>query len=212
MCPEQVRRHLVLEQFDTIDGHDRHPYPIAPSQLRVTVDIHRDQGKWDRSLLGAEHLLGVLAQVAAHPGVERDRLLHFHTPKGFTEGYSFPRFMVPPDRFGRHRWAWRPSVTGRVWRRARTPGTSRRRRPRAPPRACRSGRGTRTRRRRPLTTAPPSTTSVPTTLPATASIRTASGRKRLPSGTRAPARSVAVTGASTTSTRLAALNASRQPR
>src|SRR6266545_1902622 len=195
MCPEQVRRHLVLEQFDTIDGHDRHPYPIAPSQLRVTVDIHRDQGKWDRSLLGAEHLLGVLAQVAAHPGVERDRLLHFHTPKGFTEGYSFPRFMVPPDRFGRHRWAWRPSVTGRVWRRARTPGTSRR---------CRSAR--------PLTTAPPSTTSVPTTLPATASIRTASGRKRLPSGTRAPARSVAVTGASTTSTRLAALNASRQPR
>src|SRR6266536_462978 len=208
MCPEQVRRHLVLEQFDTIDGHDRHPYPIAPSQLRVTVDIHRDQGKWDRSLLGAEHLLGVLAQVAAHPGVERDRLLHFHTPKGFTEGYSFPRYITQAPTAS-------PAPSLPLWsRNANTPPPAANATPsaisRLPSNRGRSSR--RCRSARPLTTAPPSTTSVPTTLPATASIRTASGRKRLPSGTRAPARSVAVTGASTTSTRLAALNASRQPR
>jgi hypothetical protein len=86
--PEQVWGHLVLEHLDTVHGHDGHPYPVAPNQFRITVDIHSDQGKWDCSLLRAEHLLGVLAQVAADPSVERDGLLHPDTPKGFSKGYS----------------------------------------------------------------------------------------------------------------------------
>src|SRR6266508_6289470 len=121
--PEQVWGHLVLEHLDSVHGHDGHPHPVAPNQLRITVDINSDQGKWDCSLLRAEHLLGVLAQVAADPGVERDRLLHCDTPKGFGEERPSGTLMGPPDRFGRHRRGWRPPPTARVWRRARTPGT-----------------------------------------------------------------------------------------
>src|SRR5512132_639108 len=190
--PQQVNRHLVVEQVLAVQRQHRDPHPVAAGQLGVAVDVHQLQPERLGRLLLAQDPLGLLAQVAAGPGVEGDRPAHgpeATAGRAGAEARRNPRYITLAPR-ARPRASWSLEA-----RNANTPPPAASSTPRAMSRlpSNRGRRSRRPRRARPLATAPPTTMRVPTVLPITARARTATGRNSLPSGTSRPATSAGVT-------------------